>query len=48
MAATLVLGKTLRWASQGDVLSFDPHTFNGGLNNAFTGYVHDALVHYDR
>lgn len=40
--------KTLRWASQGDVLTFDPHAFNGGLVNAFAGYVHDALVHYDR
>ncbi len=39
--------KTLRWSSQGDVLTFDPHAFNAGLTNAFAGYVYDALVHYD-
>jgi len=55
LCATLALGllapqaqaKPLRWASQGDVLSFDPHAFNGGLTNAFAAYVYDALVHYD-
>ena len=28
--------KTLRWSSQGDILTIDPHAQNEGLNNSAT------------
>ena len=40
--------KTFRWASQGDVLTMDPHAQNEGLNNAISEHVYDALVARDR
>jgi len=49
--ATLALpaaGKTLRWASQGDILTFDPMAQNEGLNNTFSDYVYEGLVRYDK
>ena len=58
LAATLALSsvgvissvdaKTFRWASQGDVLTMDPHAQNEGLNNAISEHVYDALVARDR
>ena len=58
LAATLALSsagvissvdaKTFRWASQGDVLTMDPHAQNEGLNNAISEHVYDALVSRDR
>jgi len=39
--------KTLRWASQGDILTFDPHAQNEGLNNTATGYVYEPLITYN-
>jgi peptide/nickel transport system substrate-binding protein len=39
--------KTLRWASQGDILTFDPHAQNEGLNNTATGYVYEPLLTYN-
>jgi peptide/nickel transport system substrate-binding protein len=39
--------KTLRWASQGDILTFDPHAQNEGLNNTATGYVYESLLTYN-
>jgi peptide/nickel transport system substrate-binding protein len=47
ISVSVAHAKTLRWASQGDVLTFDPHAFNGGVSNAFASYVYDGLVHYD-
>ena len=40
--------KTFRWASQGDVLTMDPHAQNEGLNNAISEHIYDALVARDR
>ena len=36
--------KTLRWASQGDVLTMDPHSQNEGLNNTMSDHVYEPLV----
>ena len=51
-AASLVCApayaKTFRWASQGDVLTFDPDAQNESFNNTFSSYVYDALVQYDK
>ena len=40
--------KTLRWASQGDILTLDPHAQNEGLNIAASSYVYEPLVQYDK
>lgn len=40
--------KPLRWASQGDVQSFDPHAYNSALNNQFNAFVYEGLVAYDQ
>jgi peptide/nickel transport system substrate-binding protein len=39
--------KTLRWASQGDPQTADPHSQNEGLTNMFSEAVHDRLVMRD-
>jgi peptide/nickel transport system substrate-binding protein len=53
MGATLFLtaismstaeAKTFRWASQGDVLTMDPHAQNEGLNNAISDHVYEPLI----
>ncbi len=38
-AASAVEARTLRWASQGDILTFDPHAQNEGLNNTANSYI---------
>lgn len=40
--------KTLRWASQGDILTLDPHAQNEGLNIAASSYVYEPLVQYNK
>lgn len=40
--------KTLRWASQGDILTLDPHAQNEGLTIAASSYVYEPLVAYDQ
>jgi peptide/nickel transport system substrate-binding protein len=40
--------QTLRWASQGDSLTMDPHSQNEGLTNALNGQVYERLVRRDR
>ena len=40
--------KTLRWSSQGDILTFDPMAQNESLNNTFSDYVYEGLVRYDK
>jgi len=45
--ATPALGKTLRWASQGDPQTADPHSQNEGFTNLFSQSVHDSLVMRD-
>ncbi|HEX2114455.1 MAG TPA: ABC transporter substrate-binding protein [Alphaproteobacteria bacterium] len=40
--------KTLRWSSQGDFLTMDPHAQNEALNNAATGQVYEPLINRDK
>lgn len=40
--------KPLRWASQGDILTLDPHAQNEGLTIAASSYVYEPLVQYDK
>ncbi|MFO0147290.1 MAG: ABC transporter substrate-binding protein [Betaproteobacteria bacterium] len=47
VTATVVEAKTLRWASQGDILTFDPHSQNEGLNNTANSYIYEALLQYN-
>jgi peptide/nickel transport system substrate-binding protein len=44
LAATAVDAKTLRWSSQGDILTMDPHSQNEGLNNSFSDQIYEPLV----
>jgi peptide/nickel transport system substrate-binding protein len=46
VAAPALEAKTLRWASQGDILTFDPHSQNEGLNNTANSYVYEPLIDY--
>ncbi len=46
-ATAAVQAKTLRWASQGDPQTADPHSQNEGLTNMFSEAVHDRLVMRD-
>ncbi|MGE5088007.1 MAG: ABC transporter substrate-binding protein, partial [Candidatus Levyibacteriota bacterium] len=39
---------TFRWASQGDILTFDPYAQNESFNNTFNAYVYESLVQYDK
>ncbi len=39
--------KTLRWASQGDILTLDPHAQNEGLTIAASSYVYEPLLQYN-
>jgi peptide/nickel transport system substrate-binding protein len=51
VAATLAThadAKTLRWSSQGDILTFDPMAQNESLNNTFSDYVYEGLVRYNK
>ncbi len=36
--------KTLRFSSQGDVVTIDPHAQNEGFTNAFLDYIYEPLV----
>jgi len=40
--------ETLRWASQGDILTLDPHAQNEGLTIAASSYVYEPLVEYNQ
>jgi peptide/nickel transport system substrate-binding protein len=42
--ASLASAKTLRWASQGDYLTADPHAQNELLTNSINGQVYEALL----
>ena len=48
MFPTALQAQTLRWASQGDPLTMDPHSQNEGLTNAMNGQVYESLVKRDR
>jgi peptide/nickel transport system substrate-binding protein len=43
-----VPAKHLRWASQGDSASLDPHAQNEGLTNTINAMVYERLVNYDK
>jgi peptide/nickel transport system substrate-binding protein len=43
-AAPLAHAKTLRWASQGDYITADPHAQNELLTNSINGHVYEGLV----
>ena len=45
---TPALAQTLRWASQGDSLTMDPHAQNEGVTNNLNGMVYERLVKRDR
>jgi peptide/nickel transport system substrate-binding protein len=40
--------QTLRWASQGDSLTMDPHAQNEGVTNNVNGQIYERLVQRDR
>jgi peptide/nickel transport system substrate-binding protein len=46
-AAPAIQAKTLRWASQGDFLTMDPHAQNESLNNTAATYVYESLLSYN-
>jgi peptide/nickel transport system substrate-binding protein len=48
LSAAAVDAKTLRWSSQGDVLTMDPHSQNEGLNNTMSDHVYEPLVTRDK
>ncbi len=48
LAAPPAQSRTLRWASQGDALTMDPHAQNEGLTNSMNGQVYERLVKRDR
>ena len=45
--APVIDAKTLRWASQGDILTMDPHAQNEGLNSTANSYIYEPLVTYN-
>jgi peptide/nickel transport system substrate-binding protein len=47
LTAPALQAKTLRWSSQGDILTMDPHAQNEGLNNTSSSYVYEPLVTYN-
>ena len=47
-AALACEAKTLRWSSQGDYLSADPHGQNEGINNLINDEIYERLVVRDR
>jgi peptide/nickel transport system substrate-binding protein len=46
-AGPAVHAKTLRWASQGDFLTMDPHAQNESLNNTAAAYIYEPLLTYN-
>jgi peptide/nickel transport system substrate-binding protein len=42
------LAQTLRWASQGDPMTMDPHAQNEGLTNSINEQVYERLVERDK
>lgn len=48
MAAGMVHAQTLRWASQGDFQTADPHSQNESMTNMVNGQVYEKLVRRDK
>ena len=47
-ATGLVQAQTLRWASQGDPQTMDPHSQNESMTNMMNGQVYEGLVARDK
>lgn len=47
-ACSLSGAQVLRWASQGDVQTLDPHSLNEQLTNSINGQVYETLLKRDR
>src|SRR5215211_6387550 len=43
-AAPLTDARTLRWSSQGDVATHDPHAQNESFTNQFNGQIYEQLL----
>ena len=48
VAAAAAQAQTLRWASQGDAQTMDPHSQNESLTNSINGQVYELLVSRDK
>ncbi len=48
VASTGLHAKTLRWASQGDASTHDPHAQNESFNNQFNGQIYEQLLSRDK
>ncbi len=46
--APIAHAKTLRWATQGDSSTMDPHAQNESFTNAINGLIYEYLVDYDK
>src|SRR5260370_24346805 len=46
-ATSFAEAKTLRWASQGDALTLDPHAQNEWPTTAMNSHVYEALISRD-
>ena len=47
-AAPIVQAQTLRWASQGDPQTMDPHSQNESMTNMMNGQVYERLIRRDQ
>ena len=47
-AAPIAHAQTLRWASQGDPQTMDPHSQNESMTNMMNGQVYEKLVNRDK
>lgn len=47
LASPVLAENVLRWTSQGDALTLDPHSQNEGPTNAMNGQIYEALVTRD-
>ncbi|MBL8524006.1 MAG: ABC transporter substrate-binding protein [Betaproteobacteria bacterium] len=48
LAAATAQAKTLRWSSQGDAATHDPHAQNEGVNNQINGQIYEQLLVRDK
>ncbi len=48
VATAAAQAQTLRWASQGDAATMDPHSLNESLSNSVNGQVYEGLVGRDK
>ena len=46
--APALCAKTLRWSSQGDVLTHDPHSQNESFNNSVNSHIYEQLLTRDK